>query len=84
VIFGKKGQAEDAHIAQRNRMITYKRVFGTPEGKEVLMDLMNRNFILNGHKGDPHSEGRRACVLDIIYECKIDVAQFDSMMKENE
>lgn len=65
---------------QRDRIVAYKRVFGTPEGKEVLFDILNRCHILNAHKGDAYAEGRRSVALDILHNCKIDLAQFDQLM----
>jgi hypothetical protein len=80
----KKVDGEAADI-QRKKIITFKKVFSTPEGKEVLFELMNRNFILTSHKGDSYSEGRRSAILDVLHLCNVDVAVFDEMLKgENE
>ena len=79
MIFGKKSQE------QRDKIITYKRVFGTPEGKQVLFDLMNRFNILNPHKGNEfeqaQSEGRRTAILYIPANCNMNMAEFDRAMK---
>lgn len=79
MIFNKK-QKE-----QRDRIITYKRVFGTPEGKTVLFDLMDRFNILNEHKGDALEmaklEGKRAAILYILTNCNMNMAEFDKALK---
>ena len=75
--FGRKKEEADF----RAKVITYKRVFGTPEGTEVLFDLMNRNFILNPTGGDLKKEGRREAVLDILSKCHINVSELDKLMK---
>lgn len=75
-IFGGKKAQE-----QRERIISYKRVFGTPEGKAVLLDLMDRNYVLDEHGADPIKEGRRAVVLEIIADCRINLAEFDKLLK---
>ena len=78
MIFNKK------QVAQRDLIIQYKRTFGTQEGKAVLLDLMNRNFILQAHDGNQISEGQRKATLAVIRMCNIDINEFDKMMKGNE
>jgi hypothetical protein len=73
----KSKQAEE----QRQRVILYKRVFGSPEGKEVLFDLCNRYHLLNGHKGDVHSEGQRSVVLWILNQAHVDMKALDELLK---
>ncbi len=80
MIFGNKSKAEDEN-RQRELIITYKRAFGSSEGKEVLFDLMNRFYILNGHGGDPRKEGQREAVLWILSQCNINLAEFDRLLK---
>lgn len=77
MIFSSKAKAE----AQRQKMIVYRRVFGTPEGREVLTDLMNENYILNSHGGDPLKEGARLAVLNILKLVNFDVNEFDKLTK---
>lgn len=82
MILGKKKQDERTREQeQRDRIIKYKRVFGSTEGKEVLYDILNRCFILNTHKGDAFSEGKRAVALDILNNCNINLADFDQLLK---
>lgn len=40
----KTKQLED----QRQRIISFKKFFGTDEGREVMSDLINRYYLLNG------------------------------------
>ena len=75
MIFGKKAQE------QRDKIISYKRVFDSPEGKQVLFDLMNKFHILNSHGGDTIQEGQRSVVLWIMQQCNINLAEFDRLMK---
>lgn len=50
----------------------YRRVFNTPEGQRVLIDLARDNFLLSttSMSGDSHmterNEGRRAALLDLL------------------
>ena len=71
----------DKEVEARDRIIQYKKVFSSQDGKEVLFDLMNKNFILYSHKGDAFSEGRRAAVLDILSMCNINLSEFDRLLK---
>lgn len=70
---------------QRELIIAYKRVFGTPEGKQVLYDLMNRFHILNPIRGDSieraEKEGQRQVVSLIMGQCAINLNQLDEMLK---
>jgi hypothetical protein len=72
---------EKKEKSQRARIISFKRTFGSQEGKEVLYELMNRYHILNDHGGDAFKEGQRSVVLHILTKCRINMAQFDEMMK---
>jgi len=66
---------------QRQRIIQYKRTFGSPEGKAVLFDLMNKFHVLNAHKGDPYAEGQRSVVLWIMSQSNINLEAFDKLLK---
>lgn len=65
----------------RDKIISFKRTFATPQGKLVLFDLMNRFHVLNTHKGDAFAEGQRAAVLYILQQCHINLEEFDEMLK---
>lgn len=79
--FFKRGADEQE---QRQRIVDYKATFGTQIGKKVFLDILNRNFVLNTHKGDAFSEGRRAAALDIMQLCQINLAEFDRLTKEGD
>jgi hypothetical protein len=66
---------------QRDLIIAYKQVFSTEQGRTVLFDLMNRNFILDSTNGEPLKEGRRAVVLDILKQVNLSLEQFDQLLK---
>ena len=77
MILGKRREPQE----QRDLIIAYKRVFGTPEGRQVLFDLMNRYHVLNTHRGDPLLEGQRSVVLEVLGKCNINLAEFDRLLK---
>lgn len=76
----KKKELED----YRQKVILYKKVFGSPDGKTVLYDLMNAGYVLNNHKGDPFLEGRRSLVLDILHKCNVSEKELSDMLKGDE
>lgn len=78
---GARKKNEEAAESFRQKVITYKKVFGTPEGKEVLFDLCNRFHVLNGHGGDPHKEGQRSVVLEILGNTHRSMEDFDKLLK---
>jgi hypothetical protein len=65
----------------KEKISTYKRVFGSKEGKIVLFDLMNRFHILNTHKGDAYAEGQRSVVLEILNKTNVNMEALDELMK---
>ncbi len=73
-----------AEQIQKQRVIKYKKVFGSKDGREILADLIDRNYVLNTTGGDPLKEGRRACVLDIIHLTKLDLRAFDELLTNHE
>jgi len=61
---------------EKRRRATYKEVFNSEAGKEVLHDIMRHNYIFNStHSSDPmemtFNEGRRAVVLAIMHNLQI-------------
>lgn len=66
---------------QRERIIAFKKVFGTQDGKTVLYHLMNKYHVLNSHKGDSFSEGQRSVVLEVLHLCNISIEQLDQLLK---
>lgn len=81
MIFRKKKEELDTGAEQRNLLIAYQQTFGTPHGKQVLFDLMNRYHVLRSHGGDSFKEGQRDVAIAIITKCNISISQFDEMLK---
>lgn len=81
MMLGGRKKSHEQSESLRQKIIAYKKVFGTPEGKEVLFDLCNRFHILNGHGGDPHKEGQRSVVLDILGNTHRSMEEFDKLLK---
>ena len=79
-----KTDDERAEFAQRQKIILYKKVFNSRDGKEVLLDLINRNYVLQTTGGDDLKEGRRAAVLDILHLTKISLKSFDELLTNKE
>lgn len=71
MIFDRRKEAEE----KRQIMIKYQRVFGSPEGKEVLMDILNRNFFVSPTGGDPVKAGQRDAVMGIVAMCSMNVVK---------
>ncbi len=69
--------------AARELIISYKRTFGSKEGKEVLFDLMNRFHILNPAVSEI-AEGQRQTVLHILKQSNVNLKQLDELMKGND
>ena len=80
-------KAEEARIeAQRQKFILYKQVFGTPQGKEVIIDLMDKFFILNPLPSGTEwergvAEGKRQCALFVVSQVNMDLAALDKIIK---
>lgn len=68
-------------VEQRDRIIAYKNVFNSSEGRAVLLDLMNKFHVIHTHGGDPYKEGQRSVVLEIMYQSSINLVEFDKLMK---
>lgn len=80
-MFKRKSKEEDPAVLQKDLFISYKKCFGTLDGKKVLYDLMNAGHVLNTHKGDPFTEGKRSLVLDILHKLHIKEEQLNEMLK---
>jgi hypothetical protein len=78
---GKRKEVRAPDQEQRDMIILYKRVFGSEDGKAVLCDLMNRNFILDSHGGDALKEGRRQAILEVMTKANMNIEQFDKLLK---
>ena len=72
----------------RKRRATYKEVFSTEPGREVLEDLMKNNFLWTSTQtSDPHetayNEGRRSVILAILNYVSLDADRIQTTMKQN-
>jgi hypothetical protein len=78
-----KGRKESADpvVRQRERFVSYKQVFGSENGREVLFDLMNKFHILNPTDGSQLQEGERRVVLHIMSHANIDLNVLDKLLK---
>lgn len=82
MFFKKKETAEE-----RERAITYKRVFRSTDGNAVYLDLMNRFWVLNRKPPQPSDfdrgrlEGQREAILYIVEMVGTDIKKLDELMK---
>lgn len=74
---------QDERVKLARRMISkYQKVFGSSDGKDVLKDLINANFVLDSTfaQNDPYltalREGQRNVVLRILTILKINPNKF--------
>lgn len=73
---------------RKERIALYKGLFKSPKGKEVLHDLLARNFVLQStySSKDPqqviYNEGKRAVVLEILAMLEMDISMFDKLQQE--
>tara|TARA_R100000808_G_C2117997_1_gene130046 strand:- start:70 stop:330 length:261 start_codon:yes stop_codon:yes gene_type:complete len=72
----------------RKRRASYKELFSTEVGREVLEDLMKNNFLWTSTQtSDPHetafNEGRRSVILAILNYVALDADRIQTMMKQN-
>lgn len=72
---------------QRERILNYKKFFGEAHGKEVMIDLMNKFYILSPlpESSDPlalaRAEGKREVVLYLLSRANMDMNQLDKILK---
>lgn len=72
----------------KKRRASYKEIFSTEVGREVLEDLMKNNFIWNSTltndlQETAFNEGRRSVVLAILNYVSLDADRIQTMMKQN-
>lgn len=72
----------------RKRRATYKEVFSTEPGREILEDLMKNNFVWTSTQTSSshetaYNEGRRSVVLAILNYVCLDADRIQTMMKQN-
>ena len=73
---------------EKRRRATYKEIFGSEAGKEVLDDLMKSNyFFTSTQTGDSHetafNEGRRSVILAILNYVSLDIEKIQQRMKDS-
>jgi hypothetical protein len=71
---------------QRQKVINFKKFFGTDEGREVMLDLMNRFHLLTPlPDGDAitlaRCEGKREVVLYLLGRANTSIEQLDKILK---
>ncbi len=78
---------EQARIeAQRQKIITYKQFFESPNGRVVLIDLMDRFSLAFSLKADPSFSsdrvlGRNDVIAYILNQTEMPMDQFDKIVK---
>ena len=83
---GRK-KPEDKSEADRQKVIAFKKFFGTDEGRAVMIDLMNRYYILNpmpkldSEYERGRCEGQRDAVLHMLGLANTDLALFEKILK---
>jgi len=71
----------DKSEADRQKVINYKKFFSSEDGKDVIIDLMDKYYILHSHDGSIFSEGQRSVVLYILKQANMDMVMFDKLLK---
>lgn len=72
------------------RVSDYQSVFGSPEGKRVLMDLAKKtgfletNYVPNDPHGTSYNEGARSIVLHIFKTMKLNIQEITKRLSEAE
>ena len=72
---------------QRQKLIDYKKYFGEPHGRTVMLDLMNKFNIMTPlpKSGDPlelaRAEGNREVVLYLLRCANTNIEQLDKIMR---
>lgn len=68
-----------------DRIAKYKRVFASPEGEEILRDMMLRYYMVSGtYFHEPHHmyfrEGARSVISDILEIMEVDPHKYREML----
>ena len=86
----KQGLLDEKNLTeQRQKIIAFKKFFGEEHGRSVMLDLMNRFYVLQElpETSDPmamaRAEGSRDVVLYLLKRANTDVAKLDEIMKGN-
>ena len=73
---------------EKRRRATYKEVFTTEAGQEVLEDLLKSNYFFNSTVGEPpyetaFNEGRRSVVCAILNYVTLDIDKIQARLKDS-
>ncbi len=79
--FGKKNADAKIEQERRDRLIQYKQLFGSPQGKVVLFDIIDRCHILDERELTPFEQGKRSVATRLLTDLNINLSEFDRMMK---
>jgi hypothetical protein len=60
----------------------YRSIFSTPEGEEVLADLLATGYVLESTEGDLLKEGHRKAILRILAILEYNPAKLQNMTKK--
>lgn len=72
---------------QRQKLISYKKFFGEPHMREVMLDLMNKYYVLTKLPETTdlitlaRAEGKREVVLDLLTRANVSMEQLDKLLK---
>lgn len=86
-MFLNRKKPADKDEAYRQKVIAFKRFFGSEHGREVMLDLMNKYYMLNPiPKLDSEfergrCEGGRDAVLYILSLAQTDLAHLEKIIK---
>lgn len=73
---------------EKRRRATYKELFGTEAGQEVLEDLLKSNYFFSSTVGDtPYetafNEGRRSVICAILNYVTLDIDKIQARLKDS-
>lgn len=86
-MFFNRKRLADRDEDQRQMAILYKKVFGTPEGRQVLQDMCNRYRVFATQPSMPteydrgRAEGKRDAILHILDVFIPDLSHLEKMQK---
>lgn len=72
---------------QRQKIINYKKFFGEDHGRAVMLDLMNKFYVLTPLPETTdvlafaRAEGQRDVVLDLLRRANVSLEQLDKILK---
>lgn len=81
---------DNKKIIQNKRVLMqkYKNVFSTPEGKEVLLDILKAcgfhklSYDENASHQTAFNEGARSVALRLVHTLNVDLQQYDALLNQ--